>query len=212
MKDILIKATFETVYMVFFSSLFAVILGGLLGVILVSTDKNGQYENKFIYSILSFMINIFRSVPFLILIIYILPVSKILIGKSIGSTAAIIPLTVSAIPFVARIFESALKDVDTGIVEAGKSMGATKLRVIRIMISESLPQLVNGITLTIINLIGYSAMAGAIGAKGLGDLAITYGLYRFQYGAMTIPVIIIVILVQLVQITGDFVSKKINKK
>lgn len=212
MKDILIKATFETVYMVFFSSLFAVILGGLLGVILVSTDKNGQYENKFIYSILSFMINIFRSVPFLILIIYILPVSKILIGKSIGSTAAIIPLTVSAIPFVARIFESALKDVDTGIVEAGKSMGATKLRVIRIMISESLPQLVNGITLTIINLIGYSAMAGAIGAKGLGDLAITYGLYRFQYGVMTIPVIIIVILVQLVQITGDFVSKKINKK
>lgn len=212
MQSLLIKATFETIYMVFFSSLLSTIIGGILGVILVTTDKNGINSNKVIYSILNFIVNIFRSVPFLILIIYILPFSKILTGKMIGSTAAIIPLTVSAIPFVARIFENSLKEVDNGIVEASISMGSSNFQIIKIMLSECLPALINGITLTVINLIGYSAMAGAIGAKGLGDLAITYGYHRFQYLAMTIPVVIIILLVQIVQVLGDFISKKINKK
>lgn len=212
MQSLLIKATFETIYMVFFSSLLSTIIGGILGVILVTTDKNEINSNKMIYSILNFIVNIFRSVPFLILIIYILPVSKILTGKMIGSTAAIIPLTVSAIPFVARIFENSLKEVDNGIVEASISMGSSNFQIIKIMLSECLPALINGITLTVINLIGYSAMAGAIGAKGLGDLAITYGYHRFQYLTMTIPVVIIILLVQIVQVLGDFISKKINKK
>ncbi len=208
----LIKATFETIYMVFFSSLFSTIIGGILGITLVVTDKSGIKSNKVIYSSLSFIVNIFRSVPFLILIIYILPISKILTGKTVGSTAAIIPLTVSAIPFVARIFENSLKEVDTGTIEASISMGASNFQIIKVMISECLPALTNGITLTIINLIGYSAMAGTVGAKGLGDLAITYGYHRFQYLTMTIPVVIIILLVQIVQILGNFISKKINKK
>ena len=130
----------------------------------------------------------------------------------IGPTAAIIPLTVSAIPFVARIFENALKEVDNGTIEASISIGSSDYEIIKIMLSESLPTLVNGITLTIINLIGYSAMAGTVGAKGLGDLAITYGYHRFKYLEMTVPVIIIILLVQIVQFLGNIISKKINKK
>lgn len=212
MDNLLINATFQTIYMVFFSSLLSTIIGGFLGVILIITDKNGIKSNKYVYSILSFIVNIFRSVPFLILIIYILPVSKVLTGKMIGPTAAIIPLTVSAIPFVARIFENALKEVDSGTIEASISIGSSDFEIIKIMLSESLPTLVNGITLTIINLIGYSAMAGTVGAKGLGDLAITYGYHRFKYLEMTVPVIIIILLVQIVQFLGNIISKKINKK
>lgn len=212
MTDSLIKASLQTIYMVFFSSLLSTIIGGFLGVVLVITDKNGIRSNKIIYSILSFIVNIFRSVPFLILIIYILPISKVLTGKMIGPTAAIIPLTVSAIPFVARIFENALKEVDNGTIEASISIGSSDYEIIKVMLSESLPALVNGITLTVINLIGYSAMAGTVGAQGLGDLAITYGYHRFKYLEMTIPVAVIILLVQIVQILGNLISKKLNKK
>ena len=143
---------------------------------------------------------------------FILPISRFLLKKSIGATAAILPLTVSAIPLVARIFESSLKEADKGSIEAAISMGASKFQIVKVMISEAAPSLVNGITIVVINLIGYSAMAGAIGAKGLGAMAINYGLYRFQYLNMTLPVVIIILLVQLVQVIGDYTSKKISKR
>ena len=212
MSKSLLKATFQTIYMVFFSSLFSTIIGGFLGIVLVVTDKNGIKRNKFVYSVLSFFVNLFRSVPFLILIIYILPISKALINKMTGPTAAIIPLTVSAIPFVARIFENALKEVDYGTLEASISIGSSDREIIKVMLSEALPTLVNGITLTVINLIGYSAMAGTVGAQGLGDLAITYGYHRFDYVQMTVPVVIIILLVQIIQLLGNYISKRINKK
>ena len=200
MSSSLLKATFQTIYMVFFSSLFSTIIGGFLGIVLVVTDKNGIKRNKFVYSVLSFFVNLFRSVPFLILIIYILPISKALINKMTGPTAAIIPLTVSAIPFVA------------GTLEASISIGSSDREIIKVMLSEALPTLVNGITLTVINLIGYSAMAGTVGAQGLGDLAITYGYHRFDYVQMTVPVVIIILLVQIIQLLGNYISKRINKK
>ena len=183
MSNSLLKATFQTIYMVFFSSLFSTIIGGFLGIVLVVTDKNGIKRNKFVYSVLSFFVNLFRSVPFLILIIYIL-----------------------------RIFENALKEVDYGTLEASISIGSSDREIIKVMLSEALPTLVNGITLTVINLIGYSAMAGTVGAQGLGDLAITYGYHRFDYVQMTVPVVIIILLVQIIQLLGNYISKRINKK
>lgn len=210
--SLLIPSTLETIYMVLFSGLFSLIIGFPIGILLVITEKNGLWEKKLLNSVLSTIVNISRSFPFIILMILVFPLSRIIVGTTIGTTATIVPLSIGAAPFVARIIEGSLKEVDKGVVEASLSMGASISEIIyKVLIPEALPSLILGITLTIINLIGYSAMAGAIGGGGLGDLAIRYGLYRFQTDIMIASVIVIIILVQGVQFVGNKVSISLNK-
>lgn len=203
----------ETIYMVTLSSFFSVLLGMPLGIILVITRKGHIWEKKGINDFLNTLINITRSIPFLILMILIFPLSKFIVGKQIGTTAAIVPLSIAAAPFVARVIESALLEIDPGVIEAAQSMGAKPIQIIyKVLLSESLPSLVLGVTMTIINLIGFSAMAGAIGGGGLGDLAIRYGYHRYQMDVMIATIIILVIMVQIVQGIGNKLSKRLSKK
>jgi D-methionine transport system permease protein len=211
--QIIAQPLWETIYMVFFSTLFAVIIGLPVGVILVITDKGHIMENSKVNKVLGAIVNIMRSVPFIILIIAIFPLSRFIVGTTIGSTAAIVPLSIAASPFAARVIESSLKEVDWGIIEASVSMGATVWQIIfKVMLHEAMPSLILGITLTIINIIGYSAMAGAIGGGGLGDLAIRYGYQRFQTDVLVATIIILVILVELIQFAGNVLSKKFDKR
>lgn len=213
MTELIIPSLLESLYMVFFSTIFSLLLGFPLGILLVITEKGSIWEKPLLNNVLNSIINILRSFPFLILMILLFPLSSLIIGKSIGTTATIVPLSIAAAPFVARVMESSLKEVDKGVVELSLSMGARTSQIIsKVLIPEALPSIVLGITLTIINLIGYSAMAGAIGGGGLGDLAIRYGLYRFQTDVMIVSVIIIIILVQSVQFIGNTLAAKINKK
>jgi len=198
--------------MVSYSTLFAVIIGFALAIILILTDKNGLKPNKFIYSLLDLIINVLRSFPFIILMIAIIPFTRFIVGKSIGTTAAIVPLTIGAAPFAARVIESALKEVDPGLIEAAKSFGATTTQILfKVMVKEAFPSIIRGIILTIINLIGYSAMAGAVGGGGLGDVAITYGYNRFKTDIMVYTVILLIILVQFIQSAGNVLYKNLNK-
>jgi D-methionine transport system permease protein len=213
MADLVIPSLIETVYMVFFSTLFALILGFPLGVIMVVTEKGNIWPKPKLNQILNSIINVLRSFPFLILMIVIYPLSTLIVGKSIGTTATIVPLSVAAAPFVARIIESSIKEVDKGVIELSLSMGATIPQIItKVLIPEAMPSIILGITLTIINIIGYSAMAGAIGGGGLGDLAIRYGYYRFETDVLIVSVIVIIIMVQSIQFIGNTLSAKINKK
>jgi D-methionine transport system permease protein len=208
--ELLIPALWETIYMVFFSSVFSVLMGFPIGIALVVSDKGGILENSKVYRILDTLVNVCRSFPFIILMILIFPLSRIIVGTTIGTTASIVPLSIAAAPFVGRIIENALKDVDKGVIEAVEAMGASPGEIIfKAMIPEAMPSLVMGITLTIINLIGYSAMAGAIGGGGLGDLAIRYGFYRFQTKLMVISVIVIIVLVQGIQFIGNNIAKRL---
>ena len=212
MTEILIEGFNKTIIMVFFSTLFSVILGFILGIILIVTAPNGLKPNKGLYKSLDTIINILRGFPFLILMVAIMPLTKLIVGKSIGTTAAIVPLTIAAAPFVARIIESALKEVDPGIVEAAKSFGASNMQIIfRVMIKEAVPSIVSGLTLTIISIIGYSAMAGTVGGGGLGDLALRYGYQRYQTDVMIVTVIILVIIVQALQSLGNYFYKKLSQ-
>lgn len=213
MADLVIPKVIETIYMVSFSTIFSLILGFPLGVLLVVTEKGSIWPKQSLNQILNSVINILRSFPFLILMIVIAPLSTLIVGKSIGTTATIVPLSVAAAPFVARIIESSIKEVDKGVIELSLSMGATTPQIItRVLIPEAMPSIILGITLTIINIIGYSAIAGAIGGGGLGDLAIRYGHYRRETDVMAAAVIIIVIMVQSIQFIGNKLSAKINKK
>jgi len=212
MTDILLPALGETVYMSLVSTFFAVLIGFALAIVLILTSKDGLRENLKVYSILDVVINTLRSFPFIILMIVLFPLTKFLIGKSIGTTAAIIPLTIGAAPFIARLIESALKEVDKGVVEAAKSFGASDFQIIfKVMLVEALPAIISAITLTLITVIGFSAMAGAVGGGGLGDVAIKYGYYRFQTDTMIYTVLILVALVQVCQSLGDYLYK-ITKK
>lgn len=203
----------ETVYMVGVSVLLAELFGVPLGVILVITDKDGIVENRWVNSVLAVIVNIGRSIPFIILMVAIIPFTRRIVGTSIGTSAAIVPLTVAAIPFVARVVESALREVDAGVIEAAQSMGASPWQIIwKVLIPEALPSLAAGVTLTTVNLIGYSAMAGAIGGGGLGDLAVRYGYQRFRGDIMLVTVVVLVVLVQLLQMLGDYASKKLNHR
>jgi len=213
MADLVIPSLLETLYMVAFSTIFSLLLGFPLGILLVVTEKENIWEKPKFNQILNSVINILRSFPFLILMIVIFPLSTILVGKSIGTTATIVPLSIAAAPFVARIIEGSLKEVDKGVIELSLSMGATTPQIIsKVLIPEAMPSIILGITLTIINIIGYSAMAGAIGGGGLGDLAIRYGHYRRETDVMIASVVIIVIMVQSIQYLGNTLSAKINKK
>lgn len=212
MLDILLPALGDTVYMSFVATFFAVVIGFFLAIILMLTSKDGLRQNLKVYTALDIIINTLRSFPFIILMIILFPVTKFLIGKSIGTTAAIIPLTIGAAPFVARLIESALKEVDKGVVEAAKSFGASDFQIIfKVMLVEALPAIISAITLTLITVVGFSAMAGAVGGGGLGDVAIKYGYYRFQTDTMIYTVLILIALVQFCQSVGDYLYK-ITKK
>jgi D-methionine transport system permease protein len=199
--------------MVFFSTLFSLVLGLPLGVLLFATgeeQQGGIIPMPLLNSVLSRIVNVLRSFPFIILMILLFPLSRLLIGTSIGTTATIVPLSIAAAPFVARIIETALKEVDPGVVQAARAMGSTNFQIVRkVLIPEAMPSLVSGVALTIINLIGYSAMAGAIGGGGLGDLAIRYGYQRFRGDIMLVAVIVILVLVEIVQIAGNRLSARL---
>lgn len=209
--DLLAAPTLETLYMVFFSTLFATVLGFPLGVILVVTEKDGILENEYLYRVLDGVVNILRSFPFIILMIVLFPLSRLVVGTTIGTTASIVPLAIAAAPFVARVVESALKEVDHGLVEAAVSMGSSPKEIIfKVLVPEALPSLVLGQTLTVINIIGYSAMAGAIGGGGLGDLAVRYGFHRFQTDVLIAAVIVIIVMVQAIQAAGNALARRVS--
>lgn len=213
MTDLILKATIETIYMVSFSTLIAVLLGFPLGMVLVMTRKNGISENIKLYTFLDGIINLMRSIPFIILVLVLFPLSRLLVGTTIGTKAVIVPLSISATPFVARMFEQAVIEVDKGVIDAAKAMGSSKREILlKVLIPEALPSLVNMITITIINVIGYSAMAGAIGGGGLGDVAIRYGHFRSETDVLWASVIVIVVLVQIVQFVGTRISIILNKR
>lgn len=211
MINIMIEALGQTIYMVFFSTLFASVLGFILGIIVTVTAPKGLKPNAVIYKVLDLVINVLRSFPFIILIVFIIPLTRAIVGTPIGETAAIVPLTIAAAPFVARIIESALKEVDPGVIEAAKSFGASNSQIIfKVMIKEAVPSIISGLTLTIINIIGYSAMAGSVGAGGLGKVAISYGYQRYQTDVMIVTVIILIIIVQGLQSLGNYLYKKLS--
>lgn len=211
-SEVLLPALGQTVYMVLVSTIMAVFIGFIPAIILVITGEKGLKPNKAIYKVLDFVINILRSFPFIILMIAIFPFTKMLVGKTIGTTAAIVPLTIAAAPFAARVIESAMKEVDPGIIEAAKSFGASNWQIIyKVILKEAFPSIILGITLTVISVVGYSAMAGAIGGGGLGDVAIKYGYYRFKTDIMIYTVVILIVLVQLFQSLGDIIYKKLSK-
>lgn len=210
------ESTLQTIQMVFWSTVFSLIMGLPLGVLLHVTDKEDQggiIPKPVLNEILSRVVNVLRSFPFLILMILLMPVARFILGTTIGTKAAVVSLSIAAAPFVARIIETSLKEVDPGVVQAAKAMGSTNWQIIvKVMLPEALPSLVSGVTLTIINLIGYSAMAGTIGGGGLGDLAIRYGYQRFRSDVMFAAVVVTIILVELVQFVGNRISSRLIAK
>lgn len=209
----MIQALKETVLMVSVSLVLAE-LGGLpLGILLVVTAPSHLRPQPVLYHLLGTVVNIGRSLPFIILMVAIIPFTRLVVGTSIGTWAAVVPLTVAAIPFVARLVETSLLEVDRGVVEAACAMGASLFQVVtRVLLPEALPSLIAGATITAISLVGYSAMAGAIGGGGLGDLAIRYGYQRFQVEVMIATVVILVVFVQLVQVVGDLVARRVDHR
>ena len=209
---LLLEATLDTLYMTFVSTFLAFIIGLGLAIILVITGKNGLKPNKAIYNALDIIVNTLRSFPFIILIIVLFPFTKFIVGTSIGTTAAIVPLTIGSAPFIARLIENAMNEVDHGIIEAALSYGATKTQIIfKVIFIEALPSIINAITLTLIVVIGFTAMAGAVGGGGLGDVAMRYGFQRFRPDIRAYTVIILIAMVQIIQSSGNFLYK-ITKK
>ena len=213
LNSLIIPGFMETLYMVFFSTVFAVLLGLPIGVLLLITEENHILPMKSLNLVLSSLVNIFRSLPFIILIIILFPLSRLIVDTAIGSTAAIVPLSIAAAPFVARVAESALREVPWGMIEAAKSMGANNWQIIwRVLLPESVSALVLGLTLTVINILGYTAMAGAVGAGGIGDVAIRYGYQRFRDDVLWITVIVLIVMVQAIQSLGNFIAGKLDKR
>lgn len=208
----LIQALYETLYMVTVALVIGALIGIPLGVLLVITRKNGIWPNAILHQILNPIINILRSIPFIILLIAIIPFTKMLVGTSIGTTAAIVPLTVYVAPYIARLVENSLLEVDDGIIEAAKAMGASPIQIIRyFLLPEALGSLILAITTVIIGLIGSTAMAGAVGGGGIGDLALVYGYQRFDTIVIVITVVVLIIIVQIIQSLGNFISRKIRR-
>ena len=207
----MVEATNQTLYMVFGSTLFSVILGFVPAIILVLTAPDGLKPNKVIYQVLDFIVNTFRSFPFIILLILVIPVTRAIVGTSLGSTAAIVPLTISAIPFVARVIESALRSVDSGLIEAAKSFGASDMQIIvHVYFKEAFPSILSGIILTMISIIGYTAMAGSVGGGGLGDVAIRRGYQAYNLNYLFVTSLILIVIVQIIQNIGNYLYKKLS--
>ena len=210
---LLLTGTLDTLQMTVISTIMAMIIGIPLGVVLVVTSKGHILENAALNKILGAIVNATRSIPFIILMVAIIPFTRMVVGTSIGTTAACVPLTLAAIPFLARLVETSIKDIQFGVIEAAQSMGASPFQIIRkVLLPEALPTIIDNVTVLIVNLIGYSAMAGAIGGGGLGDIAIRYGYQRFQGDIMLATIIILIIMVQVIQMIGDGLSKAMNKK
>lgn len=215
-KDMVImlaEGTADTLYMTLLSTLFGYILGLPMGILLAVTDKEGICPNSFIYKILDFIVNLIRSIPFLILLILVIPITKAIVGKSYAPSGTIVPLVIAAAPFIARMVESSLKEVDSGVIEAAMSMGAGTAQIIwKVLLAEARTSLLVGVTIAIGTILGYSAMAGVVGGGGLGDIAIRYGYYRYQTDVMIVTIVILVLLVQILQGLGMLLSKKVDKR
>lgn len=213
MTEILINGILETLYMTIVSTAFAYLFGIPLGVILYITDKKGICQNRIINVLVGITVNVIRSVPFLILLVAILPLTRLIVGTSIGSTATIVPLVVAATPFVARMVESSLKEIDSGVIEAAKAMGASTLQIMfKVLLPEAKPSLLVGGTISLATILSYSAMAGFVGGGGLGAIAINYGYYRYQAEIMWITVALLVVIVQLFQEIGLRFVTKVDKR
>lgn len=209
--NLLIEGVQDTLVMTSVATLFAYLIGLPVGVLLITSNKKGICPNAPINAVLGWIVNIVRSVPFIILLVAIIPFTRLIVGTSLGVPGAIVPLVITAAPFVARVVEQSLAEVDGSLIEAAQSFGASKLQIVcKVLLWEALPSLIRGAALTFITLFGFSAMAGTVGAGGLGDVAIRYGYQRYQYDVMTVAVILCIILVQIVQSLGDFISRAIN--
>jgi D-methionine transport system permease protein len=203
----------ETLYMTLVSAVFAYALGLPLGMLLFVADKEGVRPNRALHSVLDVLCNILRSIPFLILLIWILPFTRMIVGTTIGSTATIVPLVVSAAPFVARMVESSLKEVDRGVIEAANAMGANPPQLIfKVLLPEALPSLLVGAAIAVTTILGYSAMAGIVGGGGLGDIAIRYGYYRYESDTMLVTIALLVVIVQLLQAAGMWLVKHSDRR
>ena len=213
MIKMLFSGTGETLQMVLISTALGYVLGLPLGILLTVTSKDGIRPNVVVYKILDLIMNVTRSIPFLILLILIQPFTKLVVGKSYGTTATIVPLTVAAAPFIARMVENSLKEVDKGVIEAAFSMGATDLTIVfKVLVTEARTSLLVGITIALGTILGYSAMAGIIGGGGLGDIAIRYGYYRYETGIMIITVAVLVVLMQVLQWAGMLLARKVDRR
>lgn len=211
--SLLFESLGETLYMVAVSMICASILGIPLGILLVVTEKGEILACPAINKPLAFIINMIRSIPFIILMVAIIPFTRFLVHTSIGTTAAIVPLTIAAIPYIARMAETSIREIPSGLIEAAESMGATPMQIIRkVLLPEALPSILESLTVVIVSLVGASAMAGTIGGGGLGDLAIRYGYQRFQADVMIATIIVLVIVVQLIQFIGNYLSRKADKR
>lgn len=211
--NLLLEGLRDTLIMVFISTFFGYVLGLPVGVLLAVTDKTGLRPHPVIYKITDFIVNILRSVPFLILLILLIPFTRLVVGQSYDTIGTIVPLTIAAAPFIARIVESSLKEVDPGVIEAARSMGAgTWTIIVKVLLGEARSGLLVGITISLGTILGYSAMAGAVGGGGLGDIAIRYGYYRYETKIMLITVAVLIVLMQILQGTGNILSKKIDKR
>lgn len=209
---LLLKETGVTLYMTFTASFFSYLFGLPMGVLVFTSAPGSLHPNKGINSVLGWFINIGRSIPFIILIVALVPFTRLIVGKAIGPTAAIVPLVIAASPFVARMVETSIQAIDPGVIESSRAMGATNMQIIyKVILPEILPNLILGASITVITVLGYTAMAGAVGGGGLGDVAIRYGYHRYEYNVMLATIVILVLLVQLVQLMFNFISVKINK-
>jgi D-methionine transport system permease protein len=211
--ELLVDSLWETLVMVFTSGFIGFAVGIPLGVLLHLSKKNGLLENTSMNKILGIVVNIGRSIPFIILLVALIPVTRFIVGSSIGTAAAIVPLTIGAIPFIARLVEGALLEVPSGLVEAAQAMGAKPMQIIKkVLLPEALPGIINAVTITLVTLVGYSAMAGTVGGGGLGDVGIRYGYQRFDATVMMITIVILVILVQMIQSVGDHLVKRVDHR
>ncbi|KFI28215.1 methionine ABC transporter permease [Paenirhodobacter enshiensis] len=211
--NLLIASTGQTLYMVAVAAVLGTVLGLPLGVFLATSQRGELLSAPWVNKILGLVVNATRSVPFIILVVAIIPFTRFIAGTSIGTSAAIVPLTIAAVPFIARLVENAIREVDAGLIEAARSMGATPLQIIRkVLVPEALPGITLGLTLAVVSLIGYSAMVGAVGGEGLGDLGIRYGYQRFMPMVMLAVVVILVVLVQIVQSLGEGIARRVDKR
>ncbi|WP_313581730.1 methionine ABC transporter permease MetI [Chishuiella sp.] len=211
--NLLIKGTWETIVMTFVSGFFGFLIGLPVGILLFLTRKDQLLENKFIHQVVSFFVNIFRSIPFIILIVWMIPFTRAIVGTSIGVSAALVPLSVGAAPFIARLVENSLLEVPYGLIEAARSMGAKPMQIVqKILLPEALPSIINTATITLITLVGYSAMGGAVGAGGLGQIGYQYGYVGYDTVVMNTVLVLLIILVFIIQFVGDYLSKKFNHK
>ncbi|ARC88987.1 methionine ABC transporter permease [Rhodovulum sp. MB263] len=210
---LLIEATLQTLYMVSAAAVLGTLFGLPLGVFLATSQRGELLSAPLVNKVLGLVVNAARSVPFIILVVAIIPFTRALVGTSIGTDAAIVPLTIAATPFIARLVENAIREVDAGLIEAARAMGATPLQIIRkVLLRESLPGIVLGLTLAVVSLIGYSAMVGAVGGEGLGDLGIRYGYQRFMPDVMLAVVVILIVMVQLVQSFGEWIAARVDRR